>query len=353
MRKFLSTIACILFSCCCFAQIQLTIDINGATNPTGIPDANAYAGIFRQMAANTAMSLSAKVALIGFTSPADVQTFEGYVSSYSAAMQSQGSAFNDLTTASADEALLKTQLTSTGVSQLEAFVLLRKAKTITWSNSESNCEKGTISTFTDSYDLYYDETDETSDWEFYIDGFAAPTCGCTYQSQPGDSSITYDGVSVYGTKASSGEYVDYVMPNGFDTFGAGAGQIFQTLNSLRFSSSCDGILIADWHVETEIAYTKFANIGGGTGCVLSGGGEVCTWYVSPICSNTTLPDYKYPNGDGPPAWIRDYDFPAWNSVGTCLRVDFTGGHSPWMCLPLWPANVFTQSVTPAVCSYNP
>ena len=111
-----------------------------------------------------------------------------------------------------------------------------------------------------------------------------------------------------------------------------------------------------WSTETETASTKFLNTGlhAGGGCVPNMFGEVCSWNVAPTCSNTSNPDYRFPGGPPPDAWIRDYDFEAWDSKAECLRLNFNGLHTPWMCQNLIVFTIGTSDTTPSnSCTYNP
>jgi hypothetical protein len=114
--------------------------------------------------------------------------------------------------------------------------------------------------------------------------------------------------------------------------------------------------VPKYTIEKEIAFTKYGNVAtrATPPCRLVFGFWECTYTVVPICSNTNNPDYKYASGNFGDAWIRDYDFPAWNSVGFCSRVDFPTGHSTWLCVQGTAIlTIGTGNLASGVCTYNP
>lgn len=145
--------------------------------------------------------------------------------------------------------------------------------------------------------------------------------------------------------------------NGGTSQFADNGQIYSELFEYNYRDTCTGTQHIHWHVDEEFAYTKFVNNGlrNGGNCQSTMFGILCTWNVLPICTNTATPDYRYPGGPIPNAWIRDYSFPAWNSVGACTRVEFGNGtHTPWLCNNTILATLGTGNPTPSnVCTYNP
>jgi hypothetical protein len=134
-------------------------------------------------------------------------------------------------------------------------------------------------------------------------------------------------------------------------------------NTSNVSCSVMGIIgnfvanLPTWKVEKEIAYTKYLNLGAkpGTECYVSEYGNItCTFIVTPICSNTANPDYKYLSGTFGDPWVRDYYYPAWRSVGVCARLVFNTGHTGWLCTQASSLlTVGTGDLTDGVCTYNP
>lgn len=348
---------CLLCCVSVFAQdITAIMYVDGATNPSGISDVISYTSIFREMMANTKTTMSQKIAMMGFSDPADVSTFQTEMRNFEGQALGQTGP-QQMTLASTYYTELQGSLTSQGLTEFQTYIANHKTHMALWSPSGNApnwiiCHPGIISTSYDGFPLDYGTPD--SEWDYYGDSYVTNNCPCGINAV--GSALTYLGVVTNGTTSGGNTWVSKDAPNGGTSPFAGTGVITTTTLTFRYNNACDGTnLSITWTIQDELAYTKFLNTGlnGNGACVTSGGGEVCTWNVRPICSNTAAPDYRYPGGPPPNAWIRDYYFAAWRSVGACIRVVFSNGHTPWLCQPVWPANLGTGDVSSGSCTYNP
>ena len=335
--------------------LDATMAVNGATNPSGITDDNAYASVFRMMGSlKTKTTLANKVALVNFSNPNDVIQFENNMQAFQTQSSSgtQQNPVDQIALARQYEGQLSNQLTSTGFNELLTFIRAKKVQMATWTLDPNFCPPGTVSTYFDTTALDYG--DSNSSFEFYGDGYSTRSCSCGVF--PTSAYLTYQTIQTNGTIQGMTATVTKVAANQATTPFADSGTIYQVTYHLGFFNSCTGYNInINWTTQSELAYTKFANMGlrAGGGCVGSGPGLVCSWEVAPICSNTAAPDYKYPGGPPPDAWFRDYDFAAWRSVAACSRVVWGTGHSAWLCQNLVLLTIGTSDVSSGICSNNP
>jgi hypothetical protein len=338
---------------CCAPAFSQTMSVNGALNPNGIPDENAYTSIFNEMTANTQISETDKIALIGFTEPSDASAFQSQMDAYRSQALGAQTGADLLALGNRFYGQVRNALTSDGWTQLQTFVDVKKSNMAMWTYV-GGCGTGTTTTLFDVFFQNYGTTG--SDSEFFGDGYDAGNCSCNYN--PTGVSVSYNGIVTNGTVTRSQATVSKAVLNGATTEFSTTG-IEQPTFTFGFQNSCNG---AVYHVgvttQDEIAYTKFGNIGmlNGGSCVKDAGGFlVCSYAVVPLCSNTTSPDYKYPNMSGPPAYIRDYYYAAWRSVGACSRLIWGSPQhaTTWICGPIWPFNVGTGDVSSGVCSYHP
>lgn len=352
-KKFVLCLCLLLLTVSAVGQLTTaTISVSGATNPGGISDNIAYAAVLRwAVSTQTAATMDQKVAQVNFSNPQDVTTVETNLAQFQAA-DSTNPNQDQVALAGTFAAQLAAQLTSTGLTEIQNFIGNAKYQINLWNlNLGNGCGQSNLATFDYAQDLYYGTPQ--SAWDFYGDAYPATPCDCTLT--PISSTLTYTTIVSNGTVKGSTETVTQTDANKATSQFADSGDIYSTTYKFVYGSCNNQVVVVQYTKETEHAYTKFQNMGlsGTGGCVMSGGQEVCSWIVAPLCTvSTTPPDYKNPSLTIPPI-IRDYDFLAWRSVGECARLDWGKAHSTWTCVPIWPVNIGTANVSSATCTYNP
>jgi len=350
ITKFVGTLFLLVASC--FGQTQAPLLVNGATNPTAIPDNAAYSLVFRMLAAPLQTPTSTRIGLVGLTTPADVTALTNSMGSFATQAFSQQPP-DQLALGQQYLSQLQVSMTATGIGQLQTFVQAQKSRAAEWGMFSKGCTGGVYTLYTYTYAFSDDYGDSNSDWDFYGDGIGVGTCNCSVTAT--GSSLTIDSNVTHGVVRGSTTYVEKIMANGGTSLFAGTGAITTEYFSYYFYTGCVGSVVVTWSIQNEFAYTKFANVGLrlGGGCQVVLGSPVCTYSVTPICTNTNSPDWRYPGGPIPDAWIRDYDFLAWRSVGVCTRVVFGSTHSTWLCINSVVGTIGTGDLTPGICTYNP
>jgi hypothetical protein len=251
------------------------------------------------------------------------------------------------------ESQFQTQLSSTGYSQLYAFVQAAKTNVMMYIITSSGAPFSTYYSddpiFTGENGSYFD--DGLVEIGSY-DGSGKYTCD-VYPQTP---SIAYNGSTVNGsTQGLTGSDSRAITNKSTTPPGAngeaGAGTIYTVTFTYVFlfdGTACSRqIVTITQTVEEQIAFTKVVNTyTPPTACDEVGGFEICDWTVAPACSNTNKPDYD-------PLQVRDEEYPAWYLLADCDRLVYPGPHvSAWSCLLGVGLGVSSTTDSP-YCTYNP
>ena len=221
---------------CCTAAFSQTMYVNGATNPSGIPDENAYTSVFREMSA-TQTTTADKVALIGFTSSNDVSEFQTEMTAFGSESVSAQTGADLVTLGNRFEGQVRNALTPDGWAQLQTFVNNKKSNMALWSyDGSGSCNFGTMTTL---FDVFYQNFGtDSSDYELYGDGYDTGTCPC--HMYPGSVSIYNNGTYTYGVYTKAGMVVTKIIPNSATAPYVGTGVITTEVFTYVFYNGCRG-----------------------------------------------------------------------------------------------------------------